>query len=236
VLFMFSLCYFTMTYFVWLVEREYWWCSAPDGGTVLKRVQDYGYPIQDASCSQGQLNTLTRSGWFTIVTMTTLGYGDITPQHVEGKIVAVVCVLIGVILMSLLVGVVTNKLQATRKQRVIMEWLSQRDALERARTHAACVLQIVWRIHISVKAENQMRLINDEQPLTLSEKERRVKADIRPHYKKMKSAMQKLAEIETHFREIEGAEYDKMLALSKQSIQELDILIKGETKKRKKKL
>jgi hypothetical protein len=46
--------------------------------------------------------------WFIIVTMTTVGYGDITPKTNEGKIIATVSCVIGVFIISLLIITITN--------------------------------------------------------------------------------------------------------------------------------
>lgn len=46
--------------------------------------------------------------WLTIITMCTVGYGDVTPKGIVGKLVGSVCVVSGVITIALLVPVVVN--------------------------------------------------------------------------------------------------------------------------------
>ncbi|XP_035696616.1 potassium voltage-gated channel protein Shal-like [Branchiostoma floridae] len=53
-------------------------------------------------------NSIPSSFWFTIVTMTTLGYGDLIPMTPQGKLLAGVCALAGVILMSVPVTIIVT--------------------------------------------------------------------------------------------------------------------------------
>jgi voltage-gated potassium channel len=52
------------------------------------------------------INTLFDSFWYTIVTLATVGYGDITPATFAGRIVGIVSILFGVVF----VGAVTGKI------------------------------------------------------------------------------------------------------------------------------
>ena len=46
--------------------------------------------------------------WWTLVTLTTLGYGDIVPMTVAGKFVATFTALMGVCVVALLTGIVAT--------------------------------------------------------------------------------------------------------------------------------
>ena len=48
--------------------------------------------------------------WWTVVTLTTLGYGDIVTMTVAGKVVATLTVLMGVCVVALLTGIVATGL------------------------------------------------------------------------------------------------------------------------------
>ena len=58
--------------------------------------------------------------WWTIVTLTTVGYGDIVPMTVAGKLVATLTALMGVCVVALLTGIVatgfTNQVSMRRNQ------------------------------------------------------------------------------------------------------------------------
>nr|CAH8841207.1 unnamed protein product [Trichobilharzia regenti] len=68
------------------------------------------------------------ASWYTIVTMTTLGYGDMIPSTVLGKIIGSVCSLCGVLVIALPVPVIVSNFSRIyqRKQR------ANRQAMRRA--------------------------------------------------------------------------------------------------------
>ncbi|VDI62412.1 Hypothetical predicted protein [Mytilus galloprovincialis] len=53
-------------------------------------------------------SSIPHSWWFSIVTMTTLGYGDMIPKTVVGKIMASFCSLLGLLLFSLVIPVMAT--------------------------------------------------------------------------------------------------------------------------------
>jgi voltage-gated potassium channel len=58
--------------------------------------------------------------WWTMVTLTTVGYGDIVPMTVAGKLIATLTALMGVCVVALLTGIVatgfTNQVAMRRTQ------------------------------------------------------------------------------------------------------------------------
>jgi voltage-gated potassium channel Kch len=67
--------------------------------------------------------TVGRGLWWAMQTVTTVGYGDVTPRRTTGRIVAVVVMLWGIALVSILVAAVTSTFVA-------------RAVRERERAHA----------------------------------------------------------------------------------------------------
>ena len=54
--------------------------------------------------TNSEINTLFDAFWYTLVTITTVGYGDITPDSVIGRIAAMVLLLVGVAIFGALSG------------------------------------------------------------------------------------------------------------------------------------
>jgi voltage-gated potassium channel Kch len=57
-----------------------------------------------------------RGLWWAIQTVTTVGYGDVTPQNVSGRIIAAVVMLWGIAFVSILVAAITSTFVARAAQ------------------------------------------------------------------------------------------------------------------------
>ena len=83
--------------------------------------------------------------WFTITTMTTVGYGDYVPTSAPGRAIASIACVLGIILLALVVTLITdflslNGLEARAVRRV------QGSLVRRAEGRAAAeLIQHVWR-------------------------------------------------------------------------------------------
>jgi len=57
-----------------------------------------------------------RGFWWAVQTVTTVGYGDVTPKHVSGRIVATVVMLWGIAFLSITVAVITSAFVARQEK------------------------------------------------------------------------------------------------------------------------
>ena len=57
-----------------------------------------------------------RGFWWAVQTVTTVGYGDVTPKHVSGRIVAIVVMLWGIAFLSITVAVITSAFVARQEK------------------------------------------------------------------------------------------------------------------------
>lgn len=66
------------------------------GGVLMRVLDGEEYP------------TVWRGMWFALQTVTTVGFGDVTPQRVEGRIVAAFIMLEGVAFLSIVIAAITS--------------------------------------------------------------------------------------------------------------------------------
>jgi len=57
---------------------------------------------------RGEYPTVGRGMWWAMQTVTTVGYGDVTPEHTSGRIVAVVVMLWGIAFVAIVVAAITS--------------------------------------------------------------------------------------------------------------------------------
>ena len=83
--------------------------------------------------------------WFSFVTFTTIGYGDMTPKTVSGRILTAILGLVGQVILAVFGGVVTNKLTPSKQQQMVVSFLDSETGGRKVRNAAATLIQAVWR-------------------------------------------------------------------------------------------
>src|SRR5213080_1163617 len=71
------------------------------GGGVLMRVFDHS-----------EYSNIWVGMWWALQTVTTVGYGDVTPKHVSGRLVGVIVMLEGISFLAIITAVITSSFVA----------------------------------------------------------------------------------------------------------------------------
>jgi len=108
--------------------------------------------------------SIPRAVWWTVVTMTTVGYGDVTPVTLGGRVMAVVVMLMGVGLVALPAGMLAAKFAEELRTR--REELEERvrDILTEGEADAAARSDLRRRSHeLGITAEELEQIIRNEK-------------------------------------------------------------------------
>jgi len=66
--------------------------------------------------------SLFRGMWWALQTVTTVGYGDVTPQHLSGRIVATAVMFEGIALLAIVTAAITSSfVQRAQRARILSE-------------------------------------------------------------------------------------------------------------------
>jgi len=89
--------------------------------------------------------------WWAIVTITTVGYGDVSPITAEGRLAAGVLMVLGIVLFSTLTAAITSALtSSTEVQKSVSDRLDELEALSRTS-----------KISVQEHAESRAKILQD---------------------------------------------------------------------------
>ena len=75
------------------------------------------------------LDTIPQGIWWAIVTITTVGYGDLVPTTVLGRIVATSCAIIGILVVATPIPIIVDKFSKLYQARNMTESISKKNKL-----------------------------------------------------------------------------------------------------------
>ncbi|XGW34951.1 hypothetical protein V3C99_018753 [Haemonchus contortus] len=96
--------------------------------------------------------------WFIAITFMLNGYGDIVPQTHAGRIIAIFVGVIGAIISSILIAVISRNILLSQGQRNVNNFMHDSKLTREHKNAAAKVLQQTWRIHKCLRCGPDSRL------------------------------------------------------------------------------
>ncbi|GMT05113.1 hypothetical protein PENTCL1PPCAC_27287, partial [Pristionchus entomophagus] len=90
--------------------------------------------------------------WFIAITFMLNGYGDIVPATHAGRILAIFVGVVGAIISSILIAVISRNIQLSNGQRNVNNFMNDSRLTREHKNAAARVLQHTWHIHTCLRS------------------------------------------------------------------------------------
>jgi len=117
-------------------------------GMFAMQIVLYSYMLMmfERATSEGPLQNFTNSVWLVIVTMTTVGYGDIFPTTRLGRLVAVSASFSALIMIAICINIVQSSLEMSRADRKVVEKNERRSLIRETRMSAGKLILASLRV------------------------------------------------------------------------------------------
>ncbi|CAF1356682.1 unnamed protein product [Rotaria magnacalcarata] len=95
--------------------------------------------------------------WLFTISFTTIGYGDIVPSTYCGRGIAAITGIIGVFSTALLVAVISQKLELTRSEKYVHNFVASIELAKAHKNQAANVVKFGWKVwHLKRKGKHML--------------------------------------------------------------------------------
>ena len=109
--------------------------------------------------SRTDVDSIPLAWYWTIVTMTTVGYGDISPKTVGGRIIATVCACCGVLLLAVTLPVFVNNFMT------LYQYSSINDVAQRAKEQKNKLRGAIHAVSLRKKFNTDLKTMKTETTL-----------------------------------------------------------------------
>jgi len=101
----------------------------------------YAFVIFERVHPHSKITSYENAMWLTIITMTTVGYGDMFPNTICGRAVAVITAITAVVMTALAVNTVIVRLSLTREETKVLDFIDQMESRKNLKRAAALYIQ-----------------------------------------------------------------------------------------------
>jgi len=122
------------------------------------------YPV-DCNEMSGKFSSYFNALWLIIITVFTVGYGDIVPTTNLGRFIAVLAALCGLILTATLIGLVHQYLTLNNDESNVLKFIAEHQRIKQYQECALDVIMQAIRIYV-VKSQRQRSQKKIQQSLT----------------------------------------------------------------------
>eukprot|EP00760_Papus_ankaliazontas_P009525 PhM_4_TR14095/c0_g1_i4/m.49872/K04944/KCNN3; potassium intermediate/small conductance calcium-activated channel subfamily N member 3 len=117
--------------------------------------------IAERAANQEDFEKYTHCLWFTFVTGSTIGYGDMTPFTTLGKLAAVVAGVFGVVIANMVAAILAMRFAATSAEGEILTVMLQRKHRKELDYQSALVVTLSYRLYILKKNDHREAVVEE---------------------------------------------------------------------------
>ncbi|XP_078678435.1 small conductance calcium-activated potassium channel protein 3-like [Branchiostoma floridae x Branchiostoma belcheri] len=121
-----------------------------------------GYVVFALDRAAGLYRSYKDVTWLMVVTMTSLGFGDVVPNSIGGRVFISLSSIFGILLMALVIGVVQQALMLTEDEKRVLAYDEYNKFVKNRKIMAARCIQAVWRIHNCTKHGRYKGVVENE--------------------------------------------------------------------------
>lgn len=151
----FALIWVLGSWAIWLCERDLWIPTDANSftGSYMNadkfHIDDFD---QESFSDEWEKNVFHDFGmclYHSAVTMTSLGYGVYVTASPQGKSIALMIAIMGIINISLIMSIIINATTSTQYDHKLQHWLTEQENTRKLVDLGAQIIQLTWRLRVT---------------------------------------------------------------------------------------